>query len=349
MGFRKSGLPSSLAEAAAGTGRYYGTAAQIEQVDSQPDLRAAIVRECAWLTPEYSLKWDAVEPEPGTHVFAPVDGLVRFGDTHGMKVHGHTLLWHRSVPAWAERILSEAKDWGVIRRHFSAVLARYGQAIDQWDVVNEPLEPGHRDDGLRQNVFLDAFGPDYIRRALEEARIQAPAARLMINEYGLEYADERARRRCLLKFIEGLKAAGAPLDGLGIQGHLDLGRGTIDATSFGDFLAEIAALGLFIVVTELDVREADRQLPVAARDRRVADAVRRYLDVALAQPAVRGVITWGMTDRHSWLSPSTAGEGLATDTARAPRDRNRGLPFDAAMHRKPMHSAIRESFLAASR
>ncbi|WP_178133846.1 endo-1,4-beta-xylanase [Vineibacter terrae] len=351
MGFRKSGLPSSLAAAAADTGRYCGTSAQIEQIDGQPDLRAAIVRECTWLTPEYALKWDAIEPKPGSHLFTPVDDLLRFSDAHGMKVRGHTLLWHRTVPSWAERILRESKDWGPIHRHFSTVLARYGQAIDQWDVINEPLEPGHHGDGLRRSVFLDVFGPDYIRRALEEARILAPTARLMVNEYGLEYdlPDERSRRHCLLKLVERLKAAGAPLDGLGIQGHLDLGKGKIDATAFGDFLAEIAALGLFIVITELDVREADRQAPVAARDRRVADEVRRYLDVALAQPAVRGVITWGMTDRHSWLSPSTADEGHATDTARTTRDRNRGLPFDAAMHRKPMHSAIRESLLAAPR
>ena len=81
---------------------------------------------------------------------------------------------------------------------------------------------------------------------------------------------------------------------------------------------------------------------MAQRDRQVADATARYLDVALAQSAVRGVTTWGLSDRHSWLQVTPA------DLARYPggwRDGsspgvNRGLPFDTAMRRKPMYHAI---------
>ena len=55
------------------------------------------------------------------------------------------------------------------------------------------------------------------------------------------------------------------------------------------------------MISELDVKEYQYVLSVEQRDARVADETRRYLDVALGQPAVRGVTTWGLSDRHSWL------------------------------------------------
>jgi endo-1,4-beta-xylanase len=268
----------------------------------------------------------------------------------GQAVLGHTLLWHRSTPAWVEQRLREQRDWRLIARHFAAVIPRHGDAIAEWDVVNEPIETGHRMDGLRRNVFLEAFGPDYIRRALVEARSLAPRARLMLNEYSLEYdsREERDRRYLLLKLVEGLRRSGAPLDGIGLQSHLDLRKGTVATSSIAAFLKELAGMGLAIVVTELDVKEREYTAPADRRDRRVADEVRRYLDAVLAEPGVTGVVTWGLSDRHSWL------EVLEEDYRRFPGawqngdgpGLNRGLPYDASMRRKPMYAAIEAALQA---
>jgi endo-1,4-beta-xylanase len=116
------------------------------------------------------------------------------------------------------------------------------------------------------------------------------------------------------------------------------------ANVLGRFLKEIADLGLFIVISELDVKEHDYVLPMDQRDARVADETRRYLDVTLDQPAVRGLTTWGLSDRHSWLQVTK------DDFARYPdawKDGsspglNRGLPFDSSMKPKPMYRAIAE-------
>jgi endo-1,4-beta-xylanase len=86
---------------------------------------------------------------------------------------------------------------------------------------------------------------------------------------------------------------------------------------------------------------------VEQRDARVADETRRYLDVALGQPAVRGLTTWGLSDRHSWLRVTK------DDFARYPdawKDGsspgvNRGLPFDYSFKPKPMYRAIAEAGL----
>ena len=334
----------SLDALASRTARFFGSAARIDQINREPALRAAILRDCSRLTPEIDLKWGALEPRNGELMLRAADELAAFALRNGMKLRGHTLLWHSSVPGWAAQAMLEQRDWRLIQRYFASVIPRFGDAIDEWEVVNEPIETGYRMDGLRRNVFLEAFGPDYIRRSLEEARRFAPTARLMLNDYSLDYdlPVEKDRRYLLLRLLESLKRAGAPLDGVGIQAHLDLAKGPFVERVLEDFLREIAGFGLGIVITELDVKEADLSAPIARRDQLVAQHVRRYLDVALAQKAVSGVVTWGLCDRHSWLQQ--AGPASGASQVRL----NRGLPYDYAMTPKPMHAAIRDAFLAAS-
>jgi endo-1,4-beta-xylanase len=326
---------------------YFGTAVRIEQVMGEQDLRTAVLRECDWLTPEVALKWGHVERSPGAFDFRSMDGLTNFALANKKRLHGHTLLWHRSVPSWATSALTERDGWTLLQRYFQAVISRYGHAITQWDVINEPIETGYRMDALRGSIFLQAFGVDYIPRALWEARRLAPQASLMINEFGLEYElrFEHDRRYHFLKLLERLKRASVPLDGVGLQAHLDLSKGPLAADALGRLLKEIADLGLFILISELDVKEHEYILPVEQRDARVADETRRYLDVVLAQPAVRGLSTWGLSDWHSWL------EVTKDDLVRYPNawkdgsssGLNRGLPFDADMKPKAMYRAIADS------
>jgi endo-1,4-beta-xylanase len=337
----------SLAGTFAEKNLYFGSAVRIEEVVREPDFRDVLLRECDYLTPEVALKWATVERSPGSFNFTSMDALASFALANNKRLCGHTLLWHKSVPPWAPSLLVEKNGWSFVQRYFQTALSRYGHAIAQWDVINEPIETGYRMDGLRNSLFLQAFGVDYIARALWAARQLAPEAKLMINEFGLEYdlRVEHDRRYHFLKLIERLKGTGVPLDGVGMQAHLDLSKGALSADVLGRFLKEIADLGLFIVISELDVKEHDYILPVEQRDGRVADETKRYLDIALAQPAVRGLTTWGLSDRHSWLQVTQE------DLARYPNawkdgstpGVNRGLPFDYSLKPKPMYRAIAES------
>ena len=341
----------SLAGAALRNGRYFGSAVRIDRLNAEQDFRDAVLRECSYIVPEYEMNWSSLEPTEGQLSFDRMDDLAAFATRYHKKVRGHTLLWHLAVPQWAVDKLRESPDWSLIARYFGSVMPRYGDVIGQWEVVNEPIDTGHRMDGLRENIFLDAFGPDYINRAFVQARIFAPKAQLLINEYGLEYdiPDERDRRYLLLKLLERLRREGAPLDGLGLQAHLDLRKGHIAQSSIATFLQEVEAMGLSMVVTELDVKESNYVASAQQRDRMAADEVRRYLDVALSRRAVLGVTTWGLSDRYSWL------EVTMQDYARFPGawtdgsgpGLNRGLPFDSSMHPKPMYFAIQDAFLSA--
>ncbi|MDB5689978.1 MAG: hypothetical protein JWL91_1854 [Sphingomonas bacterium] len=329
---------TSLRAAAHAGGRIFGAAVQFEQLDNDPAFRKLVLAECDSLTPELVLKWAAIHLAPGRFDLGPMDRLAGFARTHGKRIHGHTLLWHRSIPAWAGPEMAAPGGWNVLQSFFTAVMQRYGDVVRYWDVVNEPVEPMDDADGLRRSPFLSAFGPDYVRRALETARACAPAAQLMINEYGLEYpdAEDEARRARLLRLLDDLRRRDVPLDGVGIQAHLRLDRGAIDQAALAQFFQELADRGLFLLITELDVREVDTSRDFGRRDQRVAAATRAFLDVALDQPAVRGISTWGLSDRYSWLNED--GES----GTRQPGG-NRGLPYDSALRPKPLCRAMASS------
>tara|TARA_R110002124_G_scaffold63350_31_gene173339 strand:+ start:13716 stop:14828 length:1113 start_codon:yes stop_codon:yes gene_type:complete len=319
---------SGLSSAASRSGRYFGTAVQAAGLNDS-GLRAALNRDCSSITPEWAMKWDALAPSAGSYRFDEMDRVADFAGRHGLALRGHTLLWHKSVPTWAAGLIARTREWQHVETHFQRVMTRYASRVREWDVINEPIEPNDNRSGLRNNQFLKAFGPDYIEWAFWSAHKFAPQARKMVNEYGLEYRSdyEGQRRLTLLRLLERLKKKGVPIDGVGLQAHLDLRKGALDHNGIYGMVRDITAMGLKVVVTELDVVEADTGLPLQQRDSLVADETRRYLDIVLQFPNVIGINTWGMNDGHSWL--------------RAQRGReNRGLPYDSNWRAKAMRNSI---------
>jgi len=331
---------NTLQGVAAPASMLFGTAVRASQLFGDPLLNGMVARECGAITPEIELKWAYVEKARGQLDFADADRLAGFAAEHGKRMHGHALIWHESVPPWAAQALADRPDWNIVNRFLASVIPRYGAVTDTWDVVNEPVDASGPS-GMRTSSFFKAFGAGYVRRALEDARLFAPKARLFINEYGVDYDNpaDRAKRRALLSLLEGLKKSGAPLDGIGVQAHLDLAKfSDFSEKVLSDFFNALGDLGLEIRISELDVKEAETWLPVNERDRRVAEATRQYLDVALANGAVGTVACWGLSDRYSWLPAPSVAAGL-----------NRGLPLDGDFRRKPMYDAIAQALTKSAR
>jgi endo-1,4-beta-xylanase len=328
------------------SGLFWGAAVQAQHIEQEADFAEAVARECSVVVPEWEMKWGAIERERGRRNFKRSDAVVKFAKRHRLKIRGTTLVWHHNIPKWAAEAIKRELDWNLLASHITATLDRYsGNSFIHWDAINEVIEPKHgRDDGLRVTPYLRAFGPDYIPRALILAHERAPKVPLYVNEFGLAYDHKIAkdRRTALLRLIDRLKKANAPFHGIGIQAHLVADdKNSFSEESLRRFLADIAAHGLKITVTEMDVRERDYSLPVEERDRRVAREVTRYLDVVLDEPAVEGIVTWGLSDRYSWLNsklnrslPSKLREGGV---------RSRGLPLDENLAPKPVTHAIVEA------
>jgi endo-1,4-beta-xylanase len=305
------------------------------------DFAFAFLRDCAILVPEYELKRDLTEPEPGRYDFSASDVLLAFTKQHGLLFRGHPLVWYASNPPWLEAAVATAKDEAIFTDYIRAAATHYRGRLHSWDVVNEAIEVADgRADGLRASFWLKKFGPSYIDHAFTAARDADPSALLVYNDYGLESdtPDHDARRRATLRLLEGLIARGAPIGALGLQGHITAFGPKISQKKLAAFLSEVRATGLRILITEHDVDDGDGPADFAARDRAVADASRRFLDVALDNRATMALLTWGLSDR--FLKADGVRNTLMRGTPRM-------LPLDVAMQPTPMRSAIAQALAGA--
>jgi endo-1,4-beta-xylanase len=230
----------------------------------------------------------------------------------------------------------------LLRRHIAAVAGHFAGHIHSWDVVNEAVSiEDDRPDGLRDSPWLRLLGPEYIAIAFEAAREADPAALLTYNDYDLEQdspAHER-KRQAVLQLLTSLRDRKVPLQALGIQSHLEAHAGPYEWAGLHRFLEQVERLDLQVFVTELDVD--DRALPadIRERDRRVGELYRDYLTNVLQHRAVKAVLTWGLTDRDTWLNSfKPRKDGLP----------QRPLPFDADLKPTPAFFAMRDAIAATS-
>jgi endo-1,4-beta-xylanase len=332
---------AGLNDRAKRNGRFYGAAIDSGLLANDAAYMDHVAVECGILTGEASFKWGALRPKPDAYSFDKADRLMAYAQRHGMVVRGHTLLWHEDNPAWLTDTLSPANAAPLLTSHIKTVAGHCRTRVVHWDVVNEVLWPQDgKPLGLRDTLWYRAMGPDFLDVAFHTCAESDPASLRFVNEYGLDYAwdeDER-KRQAMLALLSRLKDRGVPVQGLGIQAHLDAGVKELNQAKLAQFCNDVAALGLKIVITELDVRDNRLPADTAVRDEAVASHTRLYLDAVLSCPAVLGVVTWGLSDRRSWLNDKLP---------RADRLPQRPLPLDADLNRKKMWQAIADAFATA--
>lgn len=331
--------PIGLRAIAASRGLAYGAALGLRSVDEDQALADAYTRECAVLVPEGDAKWAGLRPAAGVFRFDGLDRLLGIADRHGQSVRGHTLLWHEALPAWVPEALRAGQGYDILSDHIFTVVGRYRGRIPVWDVVNEAVAPDEgREDGLRPTPWLRALGPRCLDLAFKAARAADPGAVLMLNDHDLEYASplQDRRRRAVLRLLETLLARGVPVDGLGLQSHLRIGR-PFDPRILHRFIGEVGGLGLMVMITELDVGDAAVTGDIPTRDQVVADHASAFLDTVLDHACVKAVTCWGLSDRQSWLHHHPAGW-------RPDGQPMRPLPLDVELRPKPLWQALGDAF-----
>ena len=325
--------PDSLKARAAKRGLFFGSGVTAPQIRDAA-FAAAVVADSALIVPGLEMKWGVIERRKGVLDFSAADSIVAFARDNGLKLRGVPAIWYANIPPWLSVVLKSDEGEDVFERHIRDVLGHFGDAPTSWDVVNEAIEP---DDGmpglLRKSLFYDALGPGYIARAYAIARAVLPTTPLYYNEYSIEYDFQDPKRAATLALLAALRKQGL-IDGLGVQSHLSVGFG-FDPKPFRRFLADVADLGLSILLTEFDVDDTRAPADKSVRDQMIADHAQRYLDVALDEKAVKGLVAWGLSDRYTWYN--------APKKARADGLANRGQPLDAALARKPLWHAIAQA------
>lgn len=333
-----------LWQPASARGIVFGTSLATWQAEDAEYLQL-VNHEAAILFTEDDLLWWRLRPTPDSALdFQYGDRFMALAEEQQQLVFGAHLVWDEGFgEGWTDDDL-----WGMDEQTarrlmldtIEAVVERYRGRVAGWVVVNEAID-AHEGDGLRRDYpWYETVGPSYIAEAFEAAHAADPEALLVLNEFGFETDDEFDaavdKQRSALTVLDGLLRADVPVQAFGVQAHLEASHFAerFDAEGYRQFLAQLADRGLKVLITELDALDDGLPADIAVRDMAVADAYRRYLDVALAEPAVASVMTFGLSDRYTWLEE---------DYPREDGEPRRPLPFDEALEPKPAYDALRSS------
>ncbi|MFO1502003.1 MAG: endo-1,4-beta-xylanase [Verrucomicrobiota bacterium] len=221
-----------------------------------------------------------------------------------------------------------------MRDHIHAVVGRYKGKIKVWDVVNEAVADGGTN-LLRNSLWLQIVGPDFIAKAFEYAHEADREALLRYNDYGLE---NPAKRRKVIALIKELQQQHVPVMAIGSQTHVSVSSPSFEAED--QALTELETLELPIHITELDVNSAqggqgNTGADVASNaattqgdlvegvDRRLAEAYAGLFRAFVKHDKYVKLVTfWGVNDALSW------------------RSRGRPLLFDGNDQPKPAFEAV---------
>ena len=296
-------------------------------LNSNAAYREIARREFSSVTAENYLKMANVHPAQDRYDWTGSDGLVNFAEQNKQRMHGHTCIWHQSVPGWVANFKGDSAAWeGLFKNHIQTVVSHYKGRIAAWDVVNEAFV----DDGtLRPGIWLTHLGPDYVARAFRYAREADPNVKLFYNEYGHEYSPKRTA--AVVALAADFKRRGVPIDGLGLQMHTNIG---LADASIENAIREVAATGLLIHISELDVRvNHGKKAGYTLTD---ADAQKQRLKFAAIVRGYRtlvpkaqqyGITTWNISDADSWIPNFCSCADFP-------------LPFDKQYAKKPAYDGL---------
>ncbi|MEO6807162.1 MAG: endo-1,4-beta-xylanase [Edaphobacter sp.] len=331
----------SLKARTAARGLLTGCAVNAALFRDDEGFRRLIAEQYNIVVPENCLKWNILRPTAEAYSFADADSLVTFAEVHGMKVRGHNFVWHEALPGWFAGTVNKGNAKKLLVDHIRTVGGRYRGKIHSWDVVNEAIWiPDGRPDGLRSSSpWFQILGPGYIDLAFRTAREADPTALLTYNDYSIEYDEDGKKRAAVLGLLRRMKADNVPLDALGIQSHIHAVSKDGFSRGVRELMDGAKALGLQVFLTELDVNDdAVTAVDTAERDKVVAEVYHSYLTTALAGAEVKAVLTWGASDKNTWLNQGTKFR------KQHPNRLQRPLPFDPDYAPTLAFFAMRESF-----
>lgn len=322
----------TLREAAKARGLFVGAAGNTGHLKGDAEYAAVLAKQYNLVTAENGCKWGAVRPSEDVYDYSQCDYVADFAAKSGLTFRGHNLCWGSYNPQWlTSGRFSADKLRQLLLDHISNVTKYYGKAAYGWDVVNEAVA----DQGgvLKPTVWYPAV-PDYIDLAFKAARAAAPpGVKLFYNDYNIASMSEDAVERhphtgellfagsadksdAVYKLLKAMRARGVPLDGIGMQVHINVDYSSFDGVAAN--MKRLADLGLEIHVTEMDVACA-----APCDEAKQANVYRALLEVCLKEAACKNFETWGFTDKYTWKG---------TDM--------HPLPFDEMLKPKPAVAAM---------
>jgi len=292
----------------------------IDQRETVGSPASVVASEFSQITAENAMKPDAIQPREGEFTFTGADRLIDFARANGLRVWGHTLVWHKQTPAWfftdpitkqpltdspADRALLLERmrvHITTVATHLSTKYGAFGSStnpIVAFDVVNEVIDEWETN-GLRRSEWYRILGPSFIDSAFQIAndafnagKTVDPPVALFLNDYGTEWPK---KRQALMTVASGLLDRDIPLGGVGSQFHLTVGSSPV--SDVGDTLDAFATLGVEQAVTELDASVSGAVTPESLSTQ--GEYFRALGERLMRHPELFSVTVWGLNDSRSW-------------------------------------------------
>jgi len=272
---------TTLGASAAESGRYFGAAVTGNYLN-EAAYANTLGTEFNSVVAENAMKWDATEPNQGQFTFSGGDQIVTWAQARGMKVRGHTLVWHAQQPGWVQGLTGQNLRSAMVN-HITGVANHYEGKVFAWDVVNEAFE---WDGSRRQSNLQQQLGNGWIEEAFRAADAADPNVRLCYNDYGTDGIN--AKSTAIYNMVRDFKNRGVPIDCVGFQSHLSQGA---DLGTYQANLQRFADLGVAVEITELDVGGS------GSAQAATFETVTR---ACMAVSRCTGITVWGVTDKYSW-------------------------------------------------
>lgn len=248
---------------------------------------------------ENALKWHAMEPRKGQVDYSIVDAILKWTEENDIPLRGHNIFWGISgrVQDWLKQ-MDDKELHETLKNRATTIASRYKGRFAEYDLNNEMIHG---------NYYADRLGPRITKEMATWVKQADPQARLYLNDYDILTGN---RLGDYVKHIRGLAAEKAPIDGIGVQGHLH--GDSFDAAKLRHALDTLAKEGLPICITEFNF-PGQRSSVYQRRDVKLtpeqeqakAKALTEYYRICFAHPAVKGILMWGFWERANWIPQSS--------------------------------------------
>jgi GH35 family endo-1,4-beta-xylanase/enterochelin esterase-like enzyme len=306
---------------------------------ASPEQMALVKRNFNSVTAENDMKPGMLHPAEGVWNWGPADSIANWCRRNGVKMRGHCLCWHAQFADWMftdkqGKPVTKEVFYKRMREHIHAVINRYKDVVYAWDVLNEAISDGGGQDGspYRKTRQLELCGDEFIVKIFQYAREADPTAKLFYNDYN---AFEPGKRDRIYEMVRKMKAAGAPIDGIGMQGHYNV-YGPSDEL-FEAAIEKYSEIVSEVQITELDVRvneqmggqlQFDRgrggEVPQHLRTLQEAEYAKLFRVMRRHKDVITNVTFWNLSDADSWVGVD-----------------NYPLPFDKNFHPKNVYYIIK--------
>lgn len=281
-------------------------------------------------TPNWYFTDGGLRPSPTTYNFTNMDTIVAYAQAHSMHLQAHHLLWGEDkwLPNWLKNgNYTQSQIMDIIHSHIATTVGRYSSKIQEWTVVNEAFTRGLHVNGLHDWWADNTGSRDYIDQAFTWAHQADPSAKLILNDFDNEHFNPVSD--AMYSYIKGAKERGIPINGIGMQMHID-GTHPPDAQEVVQNMKRFGALGVSVYVTEFDVNMSAVAASDPVRDQIEGQIYYNMVRACVESKVCHSFSELGVTDAETWYNYM----GPSTQNARP-------LMFDANYKPKPAYYSFR--------